>query len=85
VESHVREWFEFSWLRVETGGQRLGLMKSHCVKVWNLIGVSGWGVGVVEVPADVFLTWRPLCSISYPLTHWSCGLGAFAEDCLTLS
>jgi len=81
IGSHVRVWFEFIWLRVETGRHRLGRLKSYCVKKWNLIGVSDWGVGMAEVPPDVFLMGRPLCSISYPLTHWRCRLGAFAEDC----
>ena len=42
----MRAWYEFNWLRVETGGQRLGLMKSHCIKTWwNPIGNSDWGGG----------------------------------------
>lgn len=53
----MRAWFEFSWLRVETGGQRLGLMKLQCLNTWwNLIGVSDLGGGgMVEVLADVCL------------------------------
>lgn len=43
-------WFEFNWLRVEAGGQRLRLMKSHCRKTGGggilsvfLIGGRGGG------------------------------------------
>jgi hypothetical protein len=80
MESHVRAWFEFIWLRVETGGQRLGLMKAHCIKTWwNLNGSFRLGGG--GGACRYVCLWRPMCSILYPLTHWSCGLGAFAEDC----